>query len=264
VVELPATVLELAGDRTSGAAQIAERAAHTLVELGPDDAREAALVLARAHPSMAPLLRLASLVLDHPSRGAREFIEEMLGFDSASARVAAGVLPAGTIVTISFSTTVLEALRVRRPKMVLCMESEPGGEGVRAAQAAARFAETRLLPDVVAMDTVPADAVLVGADAVTPDAVVNKVKTRRLAESASRLEVPCYAVAGLTKFVSPGVRVTECSESVQLDLFIGIAAPEGLLTAERARALADSRSLHPLLFDQPDGYSRLIQVPPGP
>ena len=119
VVELPATVLELAVDRTSGSAKIAERAAHALAELAPDDAREAALVLARAHPSRAPLLRLASLVLDGPSLGAREFVEEMLGFDSASARVVAEVLPAGTIVTISFSSTAMEALRARRPKMVL-------------------------------------------------------------------------------------------------------------------------------------------------
>jgi hypothetical protein len=205
---------------------------------------EAIEVLLSGHPSMAPLWRLGSDVLeDGPAPGATKFLGR-LEADARASAVLAGALP-DSILTISFSSTVIDAIRLRRPALLVCMRSEPGGEGRRTAQAMAAWTRSEVIEDEEALHRLPAAAVLTGADAITPDAVVNKVKTRALVEAAAAREIPRYAVAGETKFVAASLPVGGSFESAPLELFTAVATPTGLLSPSPTRQHARQSTLHP-------------------
>lgn len=88
--------------------------------------------------------------------------------------------------------------------VVVC-ESRPLCEGVTMAQrlAAAGLQVTLITDAQAGVFVEEADAVLLGADAVTPDGVVNKVGSRLLALAAKAAGVPMIAVTDSLK-VSPG------------------------------------------------------------
>jgi translation initiation factor 2B subunit (eIF-2B alpha/beta/delta family) len=239
-------LLAAAGDRTSGAAEIARDAAEALAALGRTRLLEGVEALLRGHPSMAPVWRLATEVMSAPmphSDAARRFVAT-LDTDETAAHVAAEVLPS-SILTISWSSAVQEAVRRRRPETTVCMVSDPGGEGRRMAEALAGVAgRVDLMEDRDALKSLPAESVLVGADAVTPAALLNKVGTRALAEAARHREIPVYAVAGETKFVGHVLPVVGPFEAVSLELFTGIATPDGLLGPDDAGRHARAKPVH--------------------
>lgn len=242
-----ATLRALAGDRVAGAAEIARRAAEALGLIAPEELVAAAELLLRGHPSMAPLWRLASEALaatDH--REATVRFLATLDEDRRAAAALAEVLP-DVVLTISSSSAVREAVRLRRPSTVLCMESLPGGEGHRMASALAGWTTARVIADRDAIDRVPADAVLIGADAVTPSTVINKTGTRELAQAAARRGVPRYAAAGSAKLVGAELPAVEPFQATPLDLLTGIAVPDALLSPAEARAEAERATLHPSL-----------------
>src|SRR5437879_4743478 len=199
--EIWASVEALAGDDRRGAAEIAEQAAHVLPSVRPADLPDAIETLLRGHPEMAPLWRLASDVLSNENRftGATQFLTRQAD-DHRAVDLIAPILP-DRVLTISYSSTVAAAVRARRPQSVLCMASEPGGEGVRMAEALADATEASVIDDRKALKELPAELVLIGADAITPTALVNKVKTADLVEAAAGKGIACFVVTGETKFV---------------------------------------------------------------
>src|SRR5436190_6321887 len=103
-------VMAAARDESSGAAEIARAAAQALSSLDPARVPEAVEALVRGHPSMAPLWRLGTQALaaaDH-RQGVRRFLD-ILDRDAEASRVLAEVLPS-TVLTISWSSAVTEAL----------------------------------------------------------------------------------------------------------------------------------------------------------
>ena len=205
-------------------------------------------LLLRGHPSMAPLWRLASDVLSLPDRAlAVRRLSAALegdrgGLDALAPRVA-GL----RLLTISYSSSVVELVRLTRPETVLCMRSDPGGEGGHAAEATSAWTNSAMIEDDEAISDVPADLVVVGADAVTPVTVVNKVKTTALAEAAGRKGIQIHAVAGEFKFVGAKLPVAPVFEAAPLELFSAIAGPQGLWDPSQAGTHARSRRIHPEL-----------------
>ncbi|HEX9375395.1 MAG TPA: hypothetical protein VGB19_04045 [Actinomycetota bacterium] len=241
------SIVALAGDRTMGAAETADRAARLLAALPPDDFPDAAETLLRGHPGMAPLWRLADAMLrtkDHAA-AAERFRSDLAG-DHLAAMAVAGELPA-SVMTISNSATVAEALALRKPRTVVCMASTPGGEGLQMAGLASAYSDVRVVDDETAIRDVPAEAVLVGADAVTPTSVVNKVKTLELVEAAAAAGVPRYAVAGNAKLVPVELPVPELFQAVPLGLFTAVALPGALLKPADVVERAASVRLHRVL-----------------
>jgi translation initiation factor 2B subunit (eIF-2B alpha/beta/delta family) len=198
---------------------------------------------------MAPLWRLANEVLSaaDPAAGARSFLA-LLDADHGAAEVMASVLP-DRVLTLSYSSTVVEAIRLRRPQQTVCMRSEPGGEGWRVAEETRDCTWPILMDDADAIAQVPAEAVVVGADAVTPGGMANKVKTRELAEAARARGIPRYAVAGETKLLGFDLPVVDPFEVTALELLTAIALPGGLLPPEEARGRAAAIRLRPELED---------------
>jgi hypothetical protein len=183
-----------------------------------------------------------------PAAGAERFLAR-LDEDRAAPETLAPRLPPW-LLTISYSSTVLETVALARVRLLSCMRSLPGGEGERmAAEAADLNRQTKVIADDEALRLVPAAAVIVGADAITPEGVVNKVKTRALAEAAAARNVPVFAVAGGTKFLARDLPVEAPFERVPLELFTAIASPAGLLSPDEALAEAKLAVPHPNLDD---------------
>lgn len=133
--------------------------------------------------------------------------------------VVSKLLPEGDLLvfTLGKSGTVTRVLNdlweSGRRLSVLVAESRPGAEGVRLAQELAeRGIRARTCDDFLLLSLVPKEAaprrpphyhgapvVLVGADAVHPDALVNKVGTRALLETAQRAGVPAFVLATTAK-----------------------------------------------------------------
>jgi translation initiation factor 2B subunit (eIF-2B alpha/beta/delta family) len=242
-----ATVEALADDAESGATEIAERAAKALVGIPQEEIPDAIETLLRGHPEMGPLWRLASDVLSaSDAAAAAEAFRARLKADAEVVHVLAPILP-DRILTISYSSTVKEAVRMREPASVVCMSSQPGGEGLQAMGGLSAYTDASVMDDDEAIEQCPADAVVVGADAITPTSLVNKVKTRQLAESARDHGIPCFAIAGETKFVPEELPFGELFQPTSLHLFSGIATPMGLLTPTEAIEHAAAVPLHPAL-----------------
>jgi translation initiation factor 2B subunit (eIF-2B alpha/beta/delta family) len=202
---------EIRRDRRHGARWLTRRAAEALLEIArerPHQLPEACRALASAQPAMAPVVQLATdaacsadvealclRTVDQLERSGRAVVN----------RAAALVADGGVVLTHSHSSTVESALVAAHARgtrfRVLATESQPLGEGVALA-AALRNAgmDVTLIPD----GEVPpaATLVMVGADAVTPAAVVNKVGTAAIARVAHERGIPFYVVSTSDKLVA--------------------------------------------------------------
>jgi translation initiation factor 2B subunit (eIF-2B alpha/beta/delta family) len=138
---------------------------------------------------------------------ARQGIERALDADSRAASEAATML-SGTVLTLSRSGTVLEALREATVERVIVAKSRPAREGVGVAETLASNDDRRvtLTVDAAAAHVLAehaVDSVLVGADTILPDgSVTNKIGTRAVAIAAAREEVPVHAVAAGDKIAT--------------------------------------------------------------
>jgi translation initiation factor 2B subunit (eIF-2B alpha/beta/delta family) len=239
-----------AEDRASGAAEIARRAAAALASLPRADVEEAVRTLVGSHPSMAPLWRLGSLVLSSadPAEAAITFAGAILAERDLVASAAAGVLR-GPVLTHSYSSTLVAAVAAARVAAV-CARSEPGGEGaVTAERLRERGAPAELLSDPEAVVAAKDRALVVGADAVGPGGLVNKLGTRALAEAARAGGAERYAVAGGSKLLGADLPAPHPFERTPLDLFTGVITEEGVLGPGEAAQAASAHPLHPALRD---------------
>lgn len=212
-------------DRTSGSQALAHRGVQALAGLvaaAPGRAREAFAALARVRPAMAAIPGLAAAFLEawrtqehaDASRTATEVREDARRAEAATARVAARSLrDARCVVTLSRSGTVRDALVEAAPSRVRVLRSEPGGEGVALADEleAAGLAVTVAPDDAVDDALQDADAVLVGADALTATGAVNKVGTHRLADAARPEGIPVVVAATSHKW-HPWLRKADLAE----------------------------------------------------
>jgi translation initiation factor 2B subunit (eIF-2B alpha/beta/delta family) len=250
VADRPASIDDLLSDRTSGAAAIAAHAAALVPGRPREELADLFEAVLRAHPSMAPLWRLASQVLaaSDPADAAERFVAGLAAEQEAIAAAAAPLLP-DRVLTHSSSSTVLAALRLRRPASVLCTHSLPGGEGTLMTAALGPGIEAETIADELATRTIPAeaDAVVVGADAVTPSAVINKVRTRDLADAATRARVPFFVLAGSSRLVAEELPVTDLFDTTPLISVSGIVTEGGLILPRAARARALDAKLLPAL-----------------
>jgi len=224
----------LRADRLSGASVLSRTAADVLrraaVRLQAGSLEELQWGLGEvcrsildAQPAMAPLVTLIRLVMNALERvdsleagrlaaahAADEFRQGAEGRIRAVAAAGATVLPSGgTVATISSSATV-QALLIEeagpRGVTVLCFESRPMNEGRLFATALAKAGvEVRFAVDAATAALVPrCDAVIVGADSVGDEGVVNKIGTTALARAAHLAGIPVYVLADETKMLPVG------------------------------------------------------------
>jgi translation initiation factor eIF-2B subunit delta len=214
-------VWEIRQDTRSGAAQLAKKGAKVLLDAFKqgkgEEIRALGKALVDAQPAMAPIFNLVNHLFHaieslHDPQAIQEkgraavqgFLDDLR---TASEKIRKHALPLlkgkGRLMTLSYSSTVLGVLEGARGIEVICPESRPLGEGLNTARALGeRGIQVRLVTDFAALALVGAcDLVMVGADAITLDGVVNKIGTYGLALAAREKRIPFYVLAGWEKFL---------------------------------------------------------------
>ena len=205
-------------DRSSGASGIAGACVDVLTAARDEGSLlEAARLLVRAQPSMAPVWNAAIQALGADPDRFDRYREQIRRAPRGLARFAAAAFAPDDpghpvrLITISASSSVqvaIDSLRAAGHDVrVSCSESRPGLEGRRLAEALASAGlPVRLFTDAaIAHALDDADVVLVGADAIGPDGFINKSGTRMLAAAAAMRGLPFHVVASRDKLTSPAL-----------------------------------------------------------
>ena len=223
---------EIRRDSLSGASELIVRGARVLRDHAEGNrarSRKAftaslakvGLMVADAQPAMAPFIHLADAVLK-AAEGAEDleaarasairtldaFVEEAAADRRTTAATASRLVRSDSVVMVySRSSTVEEALlsaaREGKRFTVLCPEARPAMEGrILARKLAGAGIQVTAFVDAAAFSVFPtADLVLLGADALVPVGLINKVGTSGLALLAHGSGVPVYCVAGRLKML---------------------------------------------------------------
>ncbi|MDI6840940.1 MAG: hypothetical protein QMD71_08870 [bacterium] len=205
-------------DKESGANELRELAAKAILEFitkphSKDSLFDFLNQLAIAKPTMAPIKVLVkSIITETKDLKELNFIDQKVRAIVTTAPNLAALIKNAhkvltnkkVVLTYSYSSTVFEALRTLNEISVFISESRPNFEGrklalkLREAGLKVIFiteAEiSRFIRDV--------EVIVVGADRVTEDSVINKVGTLAIAIMAKEFKVPCYVVCGIDKFLS--------------------------------------------------------------
>ena len=221
---LEARVQAIADDHLSGASTLTRRAMAVLIDarrFGLTAVDTVACRLCAAQPAMAPLWNAAALAVGEEGEAAVQRLAAQIDrAPRALARVFVHLMLTGrrrererlAVATISSSESVrlcLESLARSTSLQVISAEGRPllEGRGLATDLAAAGVAVTvctdAALSAVVGALSVKLDAIVVGADAVTPRWFINKCGTGQFVSSSSATlsGVPAYVVAGREKFV---------------------------------------------------------------
>jgi translation initiation factor 2B subunit (eIF-2B alpha/beta/delta family) len=219
---------EIQSDHRSGALALTRRAGDALRALAqelqnePEDRARLEIELfaqrlSEAQPAMASIRNLAERARSAVrQRGPEAMLDVADAFLRALAESTPKIVEHASdlvfssqkIITISFSTTVLEILLNAKRRgiscAVICPESRPLLEGVELARALGE----REIPATICADALgpslvaKSDLVLVGGDALAPQGLVNKIGTYPLALAAREANVPFIAALSELKFLS--------------------------------------------------------------
>ena len=217
IPELAQRIADIASDRHSGASQLSAEARRVLTaSFAHGCTVEVAAALCRAQPAMAPIWNAAIAAVsarDAPPRWEKASLRWERGL-RALEHIALDALRGADqdlhIVTCSQSAsvvTVVRRLAEHHRVRVSCSEGRPALEGrqlavvLRDAGIAVDFYTDAALGTTVD----EADMLLVGADAVSGDAWMNKVGTRFLAAAAHHRGLPVHVLATVDKLVMPAL-----------------------------------------------------------
>jgi translation initiation factor eIF-2B subunit delta len=241
---------EIRADRARGASELARRALERLAEaartLPAGDAielrerlRALAAGLSAARPSMTPIRNLlrrwqegwpapAEPDLAVARRLAAERAEALIvasrrAVTECAAHAARRLGPGRTVMTHSFSSTVVEACRLLKDKglRMIVTESRPLKEGQQLAErlSAWNVPAIYITDAQMGLFVARADAVLVGADSVLADgAVVNKAGTYLLALAARDRGIPFYVCCESFKWRAVDEPAPELEEMAPAEL----------------------------------------------
>lgn len=214
--EVRGAIKEIQANRDIGSRQLAIAALQALRTVGPDCAgeelRETCRALALARPMNAAVENAVAaawsryLETNDCVRAVDETLEEIEASPEQIALAARKVVPTGTVMTHSWSSTVIELLSRMKPRRVIVSEARPFGDGVRVARELVRagISATFITEAQMALFVHEADAVVVGADTILPEGdFINKIGTRLLALGARDADVPFYSVAETLKVSAP-------------------------------------------------------------
>lgn len=260
----------LSNDRISGSSEIYSRLLDGLLEAlanrpKVEDWKKFSEGLSKVKRSMAPLQNVAGSIKvllnaqipEEQFNGfIKGFVSDLKRRDSAApgkiaANLASSFSP-GRVVTISYSGTVLRSLSsLPKEVQVSVAESLPMGEGhmtcrklLEDGREASMFRDSMIPTEVL-----KADLVLVGADGVCPEGVVNKVGTMSMAMAAKEHGKPFLVLCSTSKLIPElemdamesvtfveGVAFHEAVfEMVPLEFVTWFVTDEGIISGEEMK-----------------------------
>ncbi len=216
--ELEALAEKVKGDSISGSSETAIyvlKALHDILsnsEASGEQLLGFSKLLRQAKPAMAPLSNIARSLEaasqgPEPDKAALASIERIMSNEkTATNRIADNILEKveGTVLTLSYSGTVVNVLKTvakQKDIKVIVAESFPLGEGRRTAEILTKAGiEIALVTDsMVFAEARNADLCLVGADAITPQALINKVGTYAITLASVQAGIPAYVASSTLK-----------------------------------------------------------------
>ena len=248
----------------------------------------------KSQPGMAQLTNLFNAIFEtienESSKNgvvlARKISGEAKRFEELAKKAVAKVAEFGAeliaedseVLVHSNSSTVFEILKkaheAGKTFQVILTESRPIGEGHACAEELAKLGvhSIFLIDAAVSKGVDSADIVLLGADSVSENTMVNKIGTKGICLLCRESVVPCYAVAESSKFSpqnlnpkkehprdpnevwdSPPAETSVQNyyfDTVPLDLFTGIISEEGILTPSEIGGRIRSQKVSPKLREQ--------------
>ena len=158
----------------------------------------------------------------------------------------------GTVVTVSYSGTVVSAISVLPKNLkVSVAESLPMGEGAMTCQKLAGEGHDATLfrDSMIPLEVRKADLVVTGADGVCPEGVVNKVGTMTMALAAKEFGKPFVVLCSTSKLIpalemdavegegnAQEMKVREVVfELTPLELVTAVITDEGVLSGEEMK-----------------------------
>ena len=300
--EIQARIERIRRDNTSGAMSLSQKAAGIIAAFVRStsiidssrllqDLVSVARALIKAQPTMAPIVNLTNTVLwraetaSEPEviravveKACAEFVN---GIDTAGERVsgeAAHLIGNGmTVMTNSHSQTVFNAFTAAHHAgkrfHVICSESRPICEGTAMARELGNAGiQVTLIVDAAMLSLLPrTQLVIVGADSVSNQSVVNKTGTSLLALAAHEKGKDFYALCGSEKFLpatcslppEPPKPASEIMaerldnvtvenfyfDLTPLDFITAVVTEEGILGPEQVRERLGRVKIHPALLD---------------
>ena len=214
--EIKSAIGEIRADRDKGARQLALAALEALGGVAKgmpgEELRDTCRTLALARPMMAAIENAVAaawsryLETGDGPQAVADTIEAISTAPEGMALAARKVLPSGTVMTYSYSSTVIELLARLKPRRVIVTEARPTNEGIRVAKEMVRagISATMITEAQMSLFAHEADAVVVGADSVLPEGgFINKIGTRLLALAARDADVPFYSATETLKVTAP-------------------------------------------------------------
>ncbi len=223
---------EIKADRNHGASWLSRRALDTLKLVAKEsDAttaddfikhlKQVGMELMEARPSMAPLTNIISYAIHDVLESSEKDLSSLKRFTiykaeeltessreamlKAAANVSELIRERATIITHSYSSTVVEAIKRSRVKgvRIIVTESRPLYEGRKLAHeiSSLEIPVTLIIDSAVGHFTSEADVALVGADSILADgSIINKIGTYTLALAAKESKIPFYVTCETYKF----------------------------------------------------------------
>lgn len=200
-------IQNLKNNHFSGASEILKIAAEILLRY-PEP--ETISKVQETHPDMAPLFNLcqAALHSGNPQKAIRKYL---MSIESASKEITLKlnnlINNNANIMTYSRSSTVKKVLiqlhRLGKKLRIWIPESRPGYEGrMLANELGSSEIHATLSTDMAAASVIKKmDAVLIGADRITPPYFVNKVGTTVFLLCARHYQVPVYLLSDQSKYI---------------------------------------------------------------
>lgn len=261
---------KIAKDRASGSSEIYTELLEGLMKAlahGPkvQEWREFSDGLSKVKRSMAPLQNVAGSIRvllnaqipdDQFNGFVKGFLSDLRARESAAPdRIAKHLAEAyrpGRLVTLSYSGTVMRALATMPKDVdVSVAESLPMGEGAMTCRKLLDngYQASLFRDSMIPSEVRNADLVLIGADAVCPEGVVNKVGTLSLALAAKQFARPLVVLCSTSKLI-PVLEMDEMVggsdldrmkvresifEITPLELVTAIVTDEGVLSGEEMR-----------------------------
>ncbi len=217
-------VEHIKNDKESGASELKELACRSILEfISKPHSKESLLnflqALDDARPSMAPIKVLTRAIITEIRdfenlQGIDQKVKEVVNTSStkldALIKNAEKVLAdKKSILTYSYSSIVLEVLKGigKGDSSVFVPEGRPNFEGRKLAlKLSDAGLKAILITDAeISRFMKDVEIVLIGADRITEDSVINKVGTFSIVLLAMEFKIPCYVVCGRDKFLSKKV-----------------------------------------------------------